>query len=248
MNEFARYTARQGSYLYHYILKWQLLSQDIINKVSKIRVAAFIGVENVGYITWTRGSATIAGTSFNLQKTYYRGETQVYSIDMQIQHDSQGNASKTITGTISTTYMMNGSCTGTINPPKIDSNPPTVSLKLVSDNETSAVFNWSASNATDALEGRLNNGQWAPISGNTFTIYNLKEDTDYTYQIRAKRSSNQVWGESNIIDFKTLSGNFAEVSVNGQSFKKAEVYIITETFEKKISKSEYQTLIGSDSQ
>lgn len=244
MKEFARYTASSGSFRYHYILKWELVKQYIQNNYSRIRLQASILVEGANNISWSRGNATLHSNSFGLATSYSRGETVVYSTEINVNHDSQGKGSITVSGSISTTFLMNGSCQGTITLPDIDRSEPIVKLSLNEATENGATFKWEANTAVGSLQGRLNGGAWQSISGSPFKISNLKEDTEYTYQIRAQKTSNNVYGQSNTVSFKTLAGTFAEVSINGLSFNKADVYIITSTSTKKITKDEYQIIVG----
>lgn len=247
MNEFARVGFNYGSFYYAYILRWQLLSQDQINNRSTIRVQAsiYVGANN---ISWSSGSASLYNTSFGLSNAYYRGETVVNTQDITVYHDSNGNASIYVGGSINTTFVMSGSCGGTIILPQIDRNAPSISLSSKTILEESATFNYSTNSTLDSLQGRLNNGSWQNISmSNPITLSNLTDDTDYTYQIRGKKASNQMWGNSNTISFKTVAGTFAMVSINGETFKDAEVYIVTENNVEKISKDQYEIIEGDDS-
>lgn len=244
MQEFARYTASSGSFRYHYILKWELVKQYTQNNYSRIKLQASILVEGANNISWSRGSATLHSNSFGLANTYYRGETVVYSTEINVNHNAQGKGSITVSGSISTTFLMNGSCQGTITLPDIDRSSPTVKLTLNEVSENGASFKWEANTAVGALQGRLNGGAWQGISGSPFKISNLQEDTEYTYQIRAQKTSNNVYGQSNVVTFKTLPGTFAEVSINGLPFKKSDVYMITSATTKKLTKDEYQIIVG----
>ena len=121
-----------------------------------------------------------------------------------------------------------------------------VSTKSIA--EETATFNYSTNSTLDSLQGRLNSGNWQNISmNNPITLSNLSDDTNYTYQIRGKKASNQIWGSSNTISFKTVAGTFAMVSVNGATFKDAEIYIVTENSVEKISKDQYEIIEGDDS-
>lgn len=246
MNEFARVGFNYGSFYYAYILKWQLLNQDKINNRSTIRVQASIYVD-ANNISWSSGSASLYNTSFGLANTYYRGETVVNTQDITVNHDSNGNASIYIGGSINTTFVMSGNCGGTINLPQIDRNAPSVSLSIKNIEEETATFNYSTNSTIDSLQGRLNGGNWQNISmSNPITLSGLEDDTNYTYQIRGKKTSNQMWGSSNTISFKTVAGIFAMVSINGEAFKDAEVYIVTESGVEKISKDQYEIIEGDD--
>ena len=247
MNEFARVGFNYGSFYYAYILKWQLLSQEKINNRSIIRVQASIDV-GANSISWSRGSASLYNTSFDLSNIYYRGETIVNTQDITVYHDMNGDASIYVEGSINTSFVMNGSCGGTITLPPIDRNAPVISLSSKSVLEESATFNYSTNSTLDSLQGRLNNGSWQNISmSNPITLSNLTDDTDYTYQIRGKKASNQIWGNSNTISFKTVAGTFAMTSINGATFKDSEVYIIIENSVKKISKDQYEIIEGDGS-
>ena len=246
MNEFARVGFNYGSFYYAYILRWQLLSQNQINNSSNIRVQAsiYVGANN---ISWSRGSAALNNSSFGLANTYYRGETVVNTQDITVWHDSSGNASIYIGGSISTTFVMNGSCGGTIYLPQLDRNAPSISLSSKNIGEESATFNYTTNSTLDSLQGKVNNGSWQSISmSNPISLFNLTDDTNYTYQLRGKKASNQMWGYSNIISFKTVAGTFAMVSVNGQTFKDAEVYTVTKTGVEKIAKDQYKIIEGDD--
>ena len=247
MNEFARVGFNYGSFYYAYILKWQLLSQNQVSGTSSIRIQSSIYVEGANNINWTRGSASLNNVSFSLSNSYPRGETIVNSQDITVQHDSNGNASVYISGSIDTTFIMNGSCGGTINLPWIDRNSPSLSLVTTSVSENSAVLSYSTNSSLDSLQGRLNNGSWQnlPLS-NPITITGLTDDSNYTYQVRGKKASNQIWGASNTISFKTKAGTFAMVSVNGSALVDAEVYVVTEEMVEKISKDQYTILVGDD--
>ena len=247
MNEFARVGFNYGSFYYAYILRWQLLSQNQIANTSTIKLQAsiYVGANN---ISWSRGSASLHTSSFTLANTYYRGETVVHTTDVVIPHDASGNGSIYIAGSINTSFLMSGNCGGTINLPRIDRNAPSISISSKTVGEQLATFNYSTNSTLDSLQGRLNNGSWQNISmSNPITLSNLEDDTDYTYQIRGKKASNQIWGNSNTISFKTVAGTFAMVSINRETFKDAEVYIVTGNNVEKISKDRYGIIDGEDS-
>lgn len=247
MNEFARVGFNYGSFYYAYILKWQLLSQNQVSGTSSIRIQSSIYVEGANNINWTRGSASLNNVSFSLSNSYPRGETIVNSQDITVQHDSNGNASIYISGSIDTTFIMNGSCGGTINLPWIDRNSPSLNLVTTSVSENSAVLSYSTNSSLDSLQGRLNNGSWQNLSlSNPITITGLIDDSNYTYQVRGKKASNQIWGASNTISFKTKAGTFAMVSVDGSALVDAEAYVVTEEMVEKISKDQYAILVGDD--
>lgn len=248
MNEFARVGFNYGSFYYAYILKWQLLGQNQVDGSSSIRIQASIYVEGANNISWSRGSASLNNVSFSLANSYPRGETVVNTQDIAVQHDSSGQASIYISGSIDTTFVMSGSCGGTINGiPSIDRSAPSLNLSISSILENSASFSYSANSNIDSLQGRLNNSGWQNLSlSNPITITGLIDDSNYTYQVRGKKASNQVWGASNTVSFKTMAGTFAMSSIDGASFVDAEVYVVTGEMVEKISKDQYIILVGDD--
>lgn len=118
MTEFARYTVSDKNGSYCYILLYELISQNIAQNYSDVKLQAIIQV-NAGSISWTRGNATLHNEKFGLGATYYRGNNEVKTINIRLQHDNQGRCSTTIVGSISTSWLMNGSCQGTITLPNI---------------------------------------------------------------------------------------------------------------------------------
>lgn len=243
MNEFARLGFNYGSFYYAYILRWQLLGQSITGNYSNIRLQASIYV-GANYIDWTWGNGSLHDASFNLASRYGKGETVVYTRDITVNHDANGNASIYVSGSINSSFLMNGSCGGTINLPRIDRTAPTISLSISEIKENSISFRYSANSVCDSIQARLNNGNWFSLNSSPTILNDLDEETVYTLQVRAKRQSNQVWGYSSTLSFKTLAGTFAWISKNGSSFKATEVHLVTSTSIIKLSKNAYRTLKG----
>ena len=118
MTEIARYTVTDSyGYNYSYVIGYDLLSQNVANNYSTIRLYAQL--EAGGWISWTRGSAILYGNSFGLATSYSRGTVTLYQIDVNIYHENDGTKTIYIDGSISTTYLMNGSCGGYITLPTI---------------------------------------------------------------------------------------------------------------------------------
>lgn len=243
MNEFARIGFNSGSFYFAYILRWKLLDQSITGNYSKVKLQASIYV-GANYINWTWGKGNLHGSEFNLASKYSKGETVVASKDITVKHDANGNASIYISGSISSSYVMNGSCGGTISLPKIDRSAPNISLSIPEIKENSITIRYAVNVACDSVQARLNSGTWFSIEASPTIINDLSEETTYSIQLRAKKTSNQVWGNSSSISFKTLAGTFAFISKNGSSFKAAETYIIENDLKIKLSKDQYKSLIG----
>ena len=115
--DFAWYSVSNSYGTYHYILSYDLLSQSIGGNYSTIRVYGRIQLPV--YISWSRGSASINGVSFGLGTYYSAGTHNIGSTDITVYHDNAGNGSVYVSGSISSSYLMNGSCGGTIYLPQI---------------------------------------------------------------------------------------------------------------------------------
>lgn len=100
----------------NYQVGYDLLSQNIAGNYSTVR---FYGVLNVnGYVSWSRGTASVWDTSVNLATRYSGGSHTLITIDRTIYHDSNGNYSGTLSGTLSTTYV-SGTASGVFSLPSI---------------------------------------------------------------------------------------------------------------------------------
>ncbi len=216
MQEFARYTAYYGSFNYSYILQWELVNQDYGANTSKIRLRALIEV-NANNISWSSGNAVLDGTSFGLSNTYYRGTTEVFSKEITVQHDSQGNAAPYISGSISTSFIMNGSCGGTIN--GIPQIPRYVTITKHEASEvkgTSFKVSWATDKPRDFTEYSLNGANWTGANDTVasdnksgfYILKNLKPNTKYTIKTRVRASDSGLWTESSTLTVTTMGALF----------------------------------------
>lgn len=223
-------------------LAYDLLRQDSINNFSVVRLYGILNVTN-NSISWTRGTAWLSGRSQGIATKYNRGTyTLIYS-DFQISHDQNGYVNWYCDAKLDTTFVTSY-IDYHLELPKIDRTAPTVSIGLGSISETTINVKWSANSNIDIIDYQLNGGSWISTAGNPFIITNLKEDTNYTILLRARKTNNHIWGSSNLLEIKTLAGTFAEASINGTTFKKAEMYLVTEKEIVKISKENYRSIGG----
>ena len=216
MHEFARYTAYIGHFNFSFLLQGELVNQDYGANTSKIRLRALIEV-NANNISWSSGNAVLDGTSFGLSNTYYRGTTEVFSKEITVQHDSQGNAAPYISGSISTSFIMNGSCGGTIN--GIPQIPRYVTITKHEASEvkgTSFKVLWATDKPRDFTEYSLNGANWIG-AGDTvasdnksgfYIVKNLKPNTKYTIKTRIRASDSGLWTESSTLTITTMGALF----------------------------------------
>ena len=115
--EIARWSTSNQYGTYSYIISYDLLSQSIANNTSTIRVYGTISLPV--YISWSRGSISVQGASFGLATYYSAGTYTIGYTDVTVYHDNAGNGSIYVSGSISTSYLMNGSCGGTVYLPQI---------------------------------------------------------------------------------------------------------------------------------
>lgn len=233
MQEFARYTVYNGSFSYSYILLWELYSQNYGANYSTIKLQAIIQVNGANYISWSRGSASLHTNSFGLSTTYYKGNTVVHEMIVDIGHEQNGTKTVYIGGSIDTSYLMKGSCGGNITLPSI---PRYANfLQHYVNNEqvttTSVVVYWATDSARDWTDYSLNDSPWTPaqdvVAGDQksgyYTIRNLLPNTRYRVRTRIKRGDSQLWTESNYLEFIT-SCKTVHIKVNGE-MKNATPYI-----------------------
>ena len=115
--EIARWSTSNQYGTYSYILSYDLLSQSIGSNTSTIRVYGTISLPV--YISWSRGSISVQGTSFGLGTYYSAGTYTIGYTDVTVYHNNDGTGSIYVSGSISTSYLMNGSCGGTVYLPQI---------------------------------------------------------------------------------------------------------------------------------
>ena len=173
--EFAWWSTSNSYGTYTYALSYDLLSQSTANNTSTIRVYGVLKLPV--YISWSRGSASVHTSSFGLATYYGAGNHTIGSVDITVGHNSDGTGSVYVGGSISTSYLMNGSCGGTIYLPKINRYPTLNSGSNFTD-RTNPVFNITAY-GTYPLKVKLEAG------GNTNLITrNLTSKNSQTYTLQ----------------------------------------------------------------
>lgn len=173
----------------------------------------------VNYYTVDATTVTINGT-----QVYYKARTnwdaKVFpaakgsvSGSITVAHNSDG--SKSITVGFSTRVYVYGSTDygGTMTLAKIDRNAPTVSISTSGITASGVTVKATASTTCDRWDYSINGGSsWTNFSTGSGTsasktITGLTPNTTYSIKVRARKSSNQVYGTSSAVSVKTLGGS-----------------------------------------
>lgn len=173
----------------------------------------------VNYYTVDATTVTINGT-----QVYYKARTswdaKVFpaakgsvSGSITVAHNSDG--SKSITVGFSTRVYIYGSTDygGTMTLAKIDRNAPTVSISTSGITASGVTVKATASTTCDRWDYSINGGSsWTNFSTGSGTsasktITGLTPNTTYSIKVRARKSSNQVYGTSSAASVKTLGGS-----------------------------------------
>lgn len=174
---------------------------------------------SVNYYTVDATTVTINGT-----QVYYKARTswdaKVFpaakgsvSGSITVAHNSDG--SKSITVGFSTRVYVYGSTDygGTMTLAKIDRNAPTVSISTSGITASGVTIKATASTTCDRWDYSINGGSsWTSFSTSSGTsaskaITGLTPNTTYSIKVRARKSSNQVYGTSSAETVKTLGGS-----------------------------------------
>lgn len=173
----------------------------------------------VNYYTVDATTVTINGT-----QVYYKActnwDAKVFpaakgsvSGSITVAHNSDG--SKSITVGFSTRVYVYGSTDygGTMTLAKIDRNAPTVSISTSGITASGVTVKATASTTCDRWDYSINGGSsWTNFSTGSGTsasktITGLIPNTTYSIKVRARKSSNQLYGTSSAVSVKTLGGS-----------------------------------------
>ena len=101
----------------NYQLAYDLLSQNIENNTSTVRLYGILNVTN-NFVSWSRGTASVHTESAGIGTYYAKGSHTLITKDFTWNHDSSGNFSSYIGASLSTTFV-SGSTGGVITLPSI---------------------------------------------------------------------------------------------------------------------------------
>lgn len=220
----------------NYSLSASVISQDIANNRSTIRITASSSTTND---TWNMtGDAYINGSyngqgSGNLSAQYIYlnyWDTKTVSWDITVTHNTDGTCN---TINISCYHYItdntNGWTSTTIKPATIPRHfTQTPKVEYQSATTTSASFKWTTSENASAVKYILDSGsETSCFSGDaktgTFSISGLTAKTSHTLKIKAQRKDSGLWSDGNTITFST-SSKTVRIRVNG-AWKDATPYV-----------------------
>jgi hypothetical protein len=184
---------------------------NVIGNYSYVEMYVYLR-RNDGYTTTGTfsGSANIDGYTQGISRYGAVAGSYVLigSYGRNVYHDSNGyrqcwiGASFSNSGTsLAGTYS--GGATVTL--PSIDRTAPTFTTHSINSVTTTSITVNRVNNvACDQVQYSLNGGAWtSTTTGSTYTITGLTENTSYTIKTRARKTSNQVWGESTTLTQQT---------------------------------------------
>lgn len=223
----------------NYQLAYDLLSQDVANNYSTVRLYGILNVTN-NYIAWSRGSASVHTSGLQGIGTYYgKGSHILISRDFTWYHDGNGNFSAYIGASLSTTFV-SGDTGGVITLPHIDRSVSSITSyhlgPSVTDNIT---VNYTS---TPGKEKKLRVSIPNVVQLQKFDNYSngqtVKLSNDALNKIKQYASTSPVpigvvietWvggtklGESAEYTVNCSLGGSGKIRVNGQ-FKDATVYV-----------------------
>lgn len=159
-----------------YQIGYDLLGRNIANNSSTVRLYGVLNVTGT-YVSWTRGTASVGGSSKGISTYYSHGSYTLIQVDKVLKHDDKGNYSATISGSLNTTFV-NGTVSGKLTLPKIN-RYPILSKGTDFNDEENPTINFT-SYGTYPLRAKIEAG------GNTQLIIrdlSNRNATSYTFEL-----------------------------------------------------------------
>lgn len=195
----------------------EVISQDAKNNCTKFKLQLWHGTTGTSW-TW-KGLVYQNWINVNNIIHYPVDRTQnnnpwtnnpclLYEDEYTVQHDPDGKLDLDIQmyayapsgswgpGNV---YVPSNNSKWRVTLPQIDRSAPTVTCSVSSVSTNAVTVAYSVNQDFDIVEYSLNNGAWTAVTINTnrnFTISNLAANTTYSIKVRARRTSNNVYGTS----------------------------------------------------
>lgn len=262
-----------GDYGDYYEFKVDATESDVSNSAntSKVTAKAYVrrtnsssnGAYNASGTAW---SITIDGTKTSGTSKWDTRNTSSWQLlgtaEKTITHDSNGSKKITISGTHTgnsasgSSKMGNASGSGTFTLTDIPRYATITKFNITGRTLDSISAEWSTDAYCDIIDYSLNDGAWVNFSSSgTFTINNLKPNTNYTLKIRVRRADSKLYTTSSTkstttYDIARISsysnfnlGDSLEISYTNPSKSVVQVGIFnTEGLEEYVA---YRTVTGS---
>jgi hypothetical protein len=207
-------------------LQCDLITQEIGNNRSLIRVSAWFTRVSGGSRAWnfytTSGNVnvdggnygrSIGGYDFNpgVGNNYFLMNSQ----DFWIGHDGAGNRSVYVGASYNAgngPYITTASTSFTMGLPNIPRYAAITGFSVTNVTDEAFTTNVNVSDTCNFLQYSLNGGGWQDqyggnFGGHSFTLSNLRSDTDYSIRVRVRRADSGLWTESGTIGLRTLQQN-----------------------------------------
>lgn len=207
-------------------------TQSVTGNYSDVTQKVYLSYYTIDVGDRDDGKSSINGTevtySSSAIKDYSSGwkKKLLYTHTVRVNHNSSGaaanialSASWRFSGTYSSVYVGRITASTTVTLNSIDRTAPTVSLSTSGITASGVTLSATASTTCDRWDYSTNNGSsWTNFStasgtNKSITLSGLTPNTTYNIKVRARKSTNQVYGTSAASSVKTLGGSVVS-SVN----------------------------------
>lgn len=241
MTEFTRANVGNAGYGNNeLILLYEVQSQSTSSNTSNVKTQALLRCP-----VYLNTSATYlsvqGGSRFTVGSSWSAGDHVLWEGTYTVSHNSDGTGSFGFTATISSTYLLSGTASGTITLPTIPRYASITSFSVSKRDETSVKFNWSANATCDYAWYSKNGGSsWSALPSNNI-VSGLSANTSYNFKLRVRRQDSQL---------TTDSGTYTQSTYNYPYCSDSPNFIIgnelTLKFYNPLSRSITVTGIGAD--
>lgn len=200
-------------------------ADDIINNRSVVTAKLIFKRTNLGHSTYGTGTftMTVNGTQFTTGSVSYdftSADKVMIEKTVTVQHNGDGSKSFTISATYTGNSPIGGNGAQAVALNNIDRSPPSVSFTASSITASSVTISATAGVKCNIWQRSINGGSsWTQFStadgtSASTTITGLSPNTSYAIKVRARKTSNHVYGDSSAKTVTTL-GNTVLNSVSG---------------------------------
>lgn len=216
---------------------YEVVSQSTANNTSDIKLRLECRSINSSY--QTKGSSGLTtyvdGTKVKDNAAVDMSNTNVWQNfgerTITVSHNSDGTYSSSKSGSFtcsagSSQYSLaSGSASVTVNPPQIPRYANFTAHSVSSVGLTSLTITWDADANCDAVQYKVDSGDWVNTSGKTYTISGLTPNTQYSVKTRIRRADSQLWTESDAVTGTTYN----KATISAPNFNLGDSFDVTIT-------------------